>query len=262
MRAMHQAAKLLSLPLAWLACTCAHAQQSEPAATPFRPTVTSGAAISLPGWLELELGGQRLGGHGADQRSSLPYLLKYSFNEQWALLLGGDARVSSRPAGAPALSGMGDTALTLKWRGSAAPEGTSYGVEASVKFPTAGTGLGSGERDYGLKGIYGLDIAEGWHLDGNLLATQLGAVDTGQGRLQSAWAMALSHGVGPAWTLAADLSGTHQRGAADTAQLLAAASYVLSPRLVLDGGLAGGLNRNTPKWTLFAGMTVLLGQLH
>jgi len=261
MRAMNRGFKLCLL-LAWLACTSLWAQESEPAATPFRPTVASGAAISLPGWLELELGGQRLGGHGADRRGSLPYLLKYSVNEQLALLLGGDARVSSRPAGGPTLSGMGDTALTLKWRGTAAPAGTSYGVEASVKFPTAATGLGSGERDLGLKGIYGLDIAEGWHLDGNLLVNRLGGIEAGQGRLQSAWAMALSHSVGPAWTLAADLSGTHQRGVADTVQLLGAASYALSPRLVLDGGLARGLNRNTPKWTLFAGMTVLLGQLH
>jgi len=68
----------------------AHSQEAEPGATPFRLTITSGASLSALGWLELELGGQRLGGNGFDARNSWPYLLKYSFNDRFALLLGGD----------------------------------------------------------------------------------------------------------------------------------------------------------------------------
>ena len=58
------------------------------------------------------------------------------------------------------------------------------------------------------------------------------------------------------------MSGTQQHGAASTAQYLIAASYSLNKRLVLDAGFAHGLNSATPKYTLFSGMTVLIGKLN
>lgn len=248
--------------LALMAPSAARADQDEPSATPFRPTVTSGANISAPGWLELEFGGQRLGDNGFDARNSWPYLLKYSLNDRFAVLLGGDSYVSVAPAQAPALSGHGDTTLTLKYKAPDAPEELSFGLETTVKLPTAGDGLGSGERDYSVKGIYGIDLAGGLHLDTNLMATRLGGVSDDQGQYQWAWAAALSRQVGEAWTLAADLSGTNQQGAPSTAQFLAAASYAASKRLVLDAGFAAGLNSDTPKFTVFAGLTVLIGKLN
>lgn len=242
---------------ALLVAAAAHAAEDEVSATPFRPTVTSGAALSAPGWLELELGGQRLGGHDQDRRNSLPYLLKYSLDERFALLLGGDALVA-----VPGLRGSGDTALTLKYRAPDPSVGLSIGMEATLKLPTASNGLGSGKRDESLKAIVGIDLPESFHLDTNLLVTRLGAISPGQGRTQLAWAAALSHPLGDAWTLAGDLSGTRQTGAPSTVQFLAAASYAASKRWVFDGGLAAGLNHDTPKWTVFAGVTVLLGRLN
>ena len=250
-------ARLVVAAAVLLSAGLVRAADDEVSATPFRPTVTSGAAISAPGWLELELGGQRLGGHDQDRRNSLPYLLKYSINERFALLLGGEARIA-----VPGLSGSGDTALTLKYRAPDPADGISLGMEATLKLPTAADGLGSGKRDESLKGIVGIDLPEGFHLDTNLLITRLGAISPGQGRTQLAWAAAVSHPVGDAWTLAGDLSGTRQSGVPSTAQFLAAASFAASKRLVLDGGMAAGLNRDTPKWTVFAGLTVLLGRLN
>lgn len=242
--------------------TTVWADSDEPSATPFRPTVTSGAAISAPGWLELEFGGQRLGGNGMDARNSWPYLLKYSLNDRFALLLGGDSYVEVTPAFAPAFSGRGDTTVTLKYKAPDAIEGVSLGLEATAKLPTASDGLGSGERDYSLKGIYGVDLAHGFHLDTNLAATRLGSVGPDQGQYQWGWAAAVSHAVGESWTLAADLSGTSQQGAPSTAQFLAAASYAVNKRLVVDAGFATGLNNDTPKFTVFAGLTVLLGKVN
>ncbi len=247
--------------MALLTSSLAHADQEEPGATPFRPTVTSGANLSAPGWLELEFGGQRLGGNGADQRNSWPYLLKYSLNDRFALLLGGDAQVSVTPAQAPALRGRGDTTLTLKYRAPDVVEGRSFGLEATLKLPTASEGIGSGERDYSLKGIFGLDLPNALHLDTNLMATRLGGVAVDQGNYQWAWAGAISRQIGDAWTLAADLSGTRQNGAPSTAQFLAAASYAVNRRFVVDGGFAVGLNKDTPKFTVFTGLTVLLGKV-
>ncbi len=240
----------------------AHSEEAEPSATPFRPTVTSGASLSAPGWLELEFGGQRLGGNGFDARSSWPYLLKYSLNDQFALLLGGDAYVAVTPAQFGAdFTGRGDSTATLKYRAPDAIEGMSLGLEATVKFATASEGLGSGERDYSLKGIYGLDLPNGFHLDTNLMSTRLGSVSANQGQNQWTWAAAVSHAMGERWTFSFDLSGTQQRGAASTAQYMLAASYSLNQRVVLDAGFAQGLNSDTPRYTVFSGMTVLIGKL-
>ena len=246
----------LTLPMA------AYADQDEPGATPFRPTVTSGANISAPGWLEIEFGGQRLGGNGMDSRNSWPYLLKYSLNDRFAVLVGGDSYVDTAPAQSPALSGRGDTTLTLKYRAPDALEGMSFGLETTVKLPTAADGLGSGERDYSLKGIYGMDLANGFHLDTNLMATRLGNASADQGQYQWAWAAAISRQINEAWTLAGDLSGTNQQGVPSTAQFLAAASYTVNKRVVVDAGFAAGLNSDTPKFTVFGGLTVLIGKIN
>ena len=240
----------------------AYADQDEPGATPFRPTVTSGANISAPGWLELEFGGQRLGGNGMDSRNSWPYLLKYSLNHRFAVLVGGDTHVETAPAQSPPLSGSGDTTLTLKYRAPDALEGMSFGIETTVKLPTAADGLGSGERDYSLKGIYGIDLANGFHLDTNLMMTRLGNATGDQRPNQWAWAAAISRQINDAWTLAGDLSGTSQQGVPSTAQFLAAASYVVNKRMVVDTGIAAGLNSDTPKFTVFGGLTVLIGKIN
>ena len=52
------------------------APASEPAATPYRPSVSSPAALPTPGYLELEAGWQKAG--GKETRSGLPLLLKYA----------------------------------------------------------------------------------------------------------------------------------------------------------------------------------------
>ena len=264
----HRALRIASLGLCAALATAlpfaAHAEEadSNPSATPFRPTVTSGANISAPGWLELEFGGQRTGGNGFDARNSWPYLLKYSLDERFALLVGGDSYIETTPAQSALLSGRGDTTLTLKYKAAGMPEGASMGLEATVKFPTAADGLGSGERDYSLKGIYGIDLSNGFHIDTNLMATRLGSVGPDQGQYQWTWAACLSRQVGEAWTLAGDLSGTVQNGAPSTAQFLAAASYAVNKRLVVDAGFASGLNKDTPQFTVFAGLTVLIGKVN
>lgn len=258
LRGAHRPAALL---LALLLSAAAAADDAEPSATPFRPTVASGANLSLPGWLEVEFGGQRQGGRDTDARNSVPYLLKYSLNEQLGVSVGGEAYIRLAPEGGMKISGQGDTALTFKYRAPDRWEGISLGGEASVKLPTAKDGVGSGKRDVTLKGIFGVDLPAGFHMDTNLVASRLGERVDGVSNKQWAWAGAVSHAVGDAWTVAVDLSGTRQRGVASTSQLLGAASYAATRRVVFDGGAAAGLNKATPDWTVFAGVTVLIGRL-
>ena len=63
------------------------------------------------------------------------------------------------------------------------------------------------------------------------------------------------------WTLATELAGAFREGAATQRQFLASATYALHPHLVLDGGIAVGLNDIGKGLDVFAGMVILLGRI-
>ena len=63
------------------------------------------------------------------------------------------------------------------------------------------------------------------------------------------------------WGVVGELSGTHQTGVPGSAQFLLAVSYNASRRVVFDAGASWGLNRNSADWSLFGGVTVLLGRV-
>ena len=232
---------------------------NEPAATPYRPSVSTPANLSEPGWLEAELGWQRRSGGDAERRDSLPYTLKLAFSPDWGVRLGGDLQVRRTDFDGTRLTGVGDTAVVLKRR-FAVDGDTAFGLEAGVNFPTAKDRLGSGRTDYSLNGIYSAELGS-YHMDLNLVATRLGQIDPDQGRWQLTWAGAVSRTLSERWGMVGELAGTRQTGAPNTAQLLLAASYNLSRRIIFDAGASWGLNRTSSDWSIFTGITILLGKV-
>ena len=254
--------KFLIVPFAiiLIGAVTAKAASDDPTATPYRPTVSTPANLSEPGWLELETGGQHAKGGESAKRDSLPTTLKYAFTPDWGIRVGGDALVRQKNADGSTLSGLGDTAVILKRR-FALDENTAFGLEGGVNLPTAKDGLGSGKTDYLVTGIYSANLGV-YHTDLNLSATRLGQVGDGESRLQTAWATSLSRPLGETWGVAGELSGTYRKSVASTAQFLVAASYNYSKRIVFDAGTSVGLNRASPDWTIFAGMTMLIGKIN
>jgi hypothetical protein len=224
-------------------------------ATPYRPTVSNPADLPVPRHLEWEAGGEFLRDDEHERESSLPFLLKYAFDENFGVLLGGDALVSNRIDG-DSTTGSGDTSLVLKFR-HAATDSIALGLEASATFPTASAELGSGSTDYTVNGIVSTEI-DAYDIDVNLSYTRLGATEAGTGRAVVGWAVAASHALGGAWTGAAEFSGAEQNGAPGTAQFLGALSYALRSTLVIDGGASCGLKHAAPRFGVFAGVTMLM----
>ena len=230
------------------------ARAAEPAATPYRPSVSNPADLSAPGHFELEAGWQKAGGDGS--RSGFPWLLKHAFTENFGILLGGEAAVLQREATGQRRRGYGDSSLALKFRRPLA--GTSaLGLEVGVKLATAADGLGSGDHDYSINGIYSDDYGP-LRGDLNLTYTRMGTAATDESRHQLAWAAGFSKALGERWGATAELSGATRRGTRASTQFLAAASYNVSPTLVLDAGAATPLAGNAPGWTAFLGFTWLL----
>jgi hypothetical protein len=239
----------------------AAAADDEPTAVPYRPSVSTPAALSTPGWLEIEAG--LLHEHdGAARRDSVPTTLKLAFSPDWGVRVGADAWVHVRDDSGARRSGYGDSSVVVKRR-FAVDEASAFGLEAAATLPTAraGLGTGSGKPDYGVNGIYSADFGGSLHTDLNLVATRLGAVEAGSGRTQWLGAASLSKALDERWGVTGELSGTTQRGAESTRQLLVAASYNVSKRLVLDAGAARSLRAGAPSWSAFTGFTWLAGRV-
>ena len=158
------------------------------------------------------------------------------------------------------LSGLGDAAVIIKRR-FALDENTAFGLEGGVNLPAAKEGLGRRKTDYLITGIYSANLGV-FHADLNLSATRLGQVGDGESSLQTAWAAFISRPFGERWGVASELSGTLRKGAPSTAQFLLAESYNYSKRFVFDTGNAIGLNHASPDWSVFAGMTMLIGKIN
>ena len=231
---------------------------------PYRPSVSTPAQLSAPGYLELEAGGLHAGGPGSGaSRSSIPYTLKLAFTPDWGVRIGGDAWVretEGSAAGGRSHQGGGDTAFVLKRR-FAVSDATAWGLELGEKFPTAGGSLGSGHADTTVNGIFSSDFAPVWHTDVNLLETRVGVPSGESHPWQTGWAAAFSRSLNEAWGAVCELSGTHQKSAANTSQALFAASWNASPAAVFDFGYARGLTDASPHSQFFAGLTVRLAKV-
>lgn len=250
-----------------LACgiDAACAEDARPEATPYRPTVSTPAALSAPGWVEVEIGGlesyDRSEVSSSTHRASVPYTVKYAFTEDWGVRIGGEALVAAHDIDGVRRVGFGDTSLTVKRR-LAIDDDSALGVEVAGLAPTARAALrlGSGKPDWSTSAIYSVDFA-GWHGDANWVETRMGARTEATSRWQALGAVALSHPLGDRVTIATEVSGTRQHGDAATAQALGAVAYALRRYCVFDMGVARGLNRASPTWQAFAGMTLVIGKL-
>jgi hypothetical protein len=237
------------------------AAQVAPEVTPYRPSVSTPAALSAPGWLEAELGVMHAQVVSQGWRDSVPYTLKLAFNEDWGIRFSGDALVQGQFPDGRVVRGMGDLAFVLKRR-FALDEHSALGLELGVSSPTARAQLhdGSGATDYNVNGIYSADVGP-LHTDVNLTLTRFGATTPGTGRSQALWAVAVSGNLDSRWGLVGEFSGTREAGAAATGQFLLAASCSAGNAITWDLGVARGLTVATPPWQAFAGVTFLVARI-
>jgi hypothetical protein len=227
--------------------------------TPYRPTVSTPAQLSAPGWLEGEFGGLDTVGPGSQRRASLPYSIKFAFTDDWGMRLSGDGFVASTDENANTSRGIGDTSVTLKRR-FAVDDAQAFGLELTALAPTARDSIGNGHPAYGLTGIYSVDFS-GNHADVNFFETRLGDAP-GVSAWQEGYAVSISRPINQRWGALAEFSGFHQAGLIDTDQFLAGATYNYSKRLVIDMGGLVGLTRASPRFGVFTGFTILLGRLY
>ncbi len=233
---------------------------SEPTVTPYRPTVSNPASLPNPGWIEGEFGGLYTHADDNSHSASVPWLVKYAIGENYGILVGGNAFVTSSPVGAKTSGGIGD--LSVEWKQSfPLSEHAAFGFEAGEIVPTAAHDLGLGKPATIVNGIFSVDAGP-VHIDLNAGGTRYTTHAPGVSNWQSVWASAVSWSLMQSWGAAVELSGTQQHGAATHSQLLGAINYNRSAHLVFDFGMAYGLAHAAHDASVFAGATVLLGRVN
>lgn len=231
------------------------AQAGQLTVTPYRPTVSNPAELSALQHLEVEFGAQS-NQPGMDvERNSLPFLLKYPFAEQWALLVGGEAWIQSRNPD-QTISGFGNTSMLLKHYYPINPA-LAVGFEAGAVLPSARQSLGQGRTDYLGNLIVSQDISD-LRIDVNAGVTRKGFKEEDPGRYRYNWAVAVSHPLTECWGIAGEFSGVLAKQQKPASQFLVSLNYLMTPQLMLDFGGTVGMTTLTDDYNVFAGFSYLI----
>ena len=133
--AVARAAALLSIVAAFAA---AAAEDDGPSVVPYRPSVSTPAALSAPGWLEVESGFTHEHAGAGVRRDSVPVTLKLAFTPDWGVRIGADAWVQRRDESGERATGSGDTAIIVKRR-FAVDDESAFGSKAGERCRARGT---------------------------------------------------------------------------------------------------------------------------
>jgi hypothetical protein len=231
---------------------------------PDRPDVTNGTNIVDTGLLQVEAGFQHAR-MGTQRNVGTPVTLRVGLFEWLEARLSGDGFLHQSDMSS-SVSGIGNVQVGAKVRLFADPGGVpvlSILPTVTVPVASASKGLGSGDYDFTLVLLTGTDLGKTSHVDFNY---GIGAIGAGQGQphfLQQLVSVSFSHSLteqlspyvegywfsktdpdsGPAFTMDAGFI------------------QAFTPRWAVDGGFAVGLTHAAPDLSVFAGMSVIVGDV-
>ena len=234
--------------------------QSEPDfIVPARPTVTNPAEFQKPGVLQLEVGyNANIRAPGTHLQQDMPLALRFAVSRRLLLEFDGDSPSSQSEAGVRT-TGAGDSQLgiqvVLHHENEKRP---GFSFAYYIKLPTADSikGLGTGRVDHNFIALVSKKI-RGTTVDFNAFYLVSGrTTDNGHASSGQA-AFAASHNVKKRAGIQGELSGYSRNDEQSGALFaLAAYTYQIKPRVVIDTGLRFGLTHDAPHNGFFAGLTV------
>jgi hypothetical protein len=231
---------------------------------PDRPDVTNGTHIVDVGLLQIEFGGIYSRNSQTDRGFGTPVTARMGVTNWLELRVGNDGILTQIDDTGRA-TGVGNTQIGAKLRLWADPGGVPVlSILPAVNLPTADAekGLGSGDVDVTLAFLSGTDIAERAHVDVNY---GIGAIGAGAGRphfVQHLISVSGSAAFGP-WNpyVEAFWFSRQDVDSGPTVAVDAGAIYTLTPRLAIDGGVQFGATRDAPDFAVFAGVSVVVGNI-
>ena len=232
---------------------------------PDRPDVTNGTHIVDTGLVQIEIGGLFTRATTTDRAFGSPLTARIGVAEWLEARIGTDGLLSQTD-GTTRVTGLGNVQLGAKLRLWADPGGIPVlSVLPTVNLPTASAdkGLGSGDADYTVALLTGTDVGPRGHVDVNY---GIGAIGAGTGQphyVQHLGSVSASMALTSRWDPYFEMywySKQDPNGGAMTAADFGAI-YSVSPRLALDGGIQLGVSRAAPAFAVFAGVSVVVGDV-
>lgn len=223
-------------------------------AVPNRPTFASTAETVQRGVFEVEYGFEAAKGH-----QNINGLLKWGVFknlELWFL-----NNPIQRDAG---VAGMGDSGAGFKFamipQKKAIPK---IAVLYVATLPTATAGLGAGASGHSVQLLFSKDLGK-HHIDINEGVQFVGRPDASGYDRNYFTALSYFHPLAGKWGYTGEISGFSRTNAQTpaTMTLLHAATYSVSPRLILDAGAYFAVYGNLPRVTFFGGVTYSIADLY
>ena len=232
---------------------------------PDRPDVTNSTHIVDDGLLQIELGGIFNRPDSTHKNAGTPITFRVGLTDWLEIRAGADGFLfATDPDGS--VSGPGNVQVGAKLRLWADPGGIPVlSILPTINLPAASEskGLGSGDADYTVALLTGADVFKHGHVDINY---GIGLIGAGSGQPHFVQHLvSLSGSVeipGPVtpyvesfWFSRQEADGTR------VVAIDAGGIYVINPRLALDGGFQGGLTEQAPAWSVFGGISIVVGNI-
>jgi len=214
------------------------------------PDITDSPKVVPQGRLQVELGGEWHRTRDAGTDVSTPSLVRYGLTDHWEFRLAPEGYV--RESGA---SGMGDTALGVKWQAYDAKEGEalpSLGWILHLTLPTGAQSVrGRGARP-SLHVTLSWDLPHEWDV-GVMPGVEVDDDDAGRRFAYGVFGLVAGKHITENLRLFGEFSGERLASSAhggSIAEWDAGASYLLGTETLVGFRLATGVNRRSPERAL------------
>ena len=253
--------RVLGLSTLVLATSCVVTTGGEHEVTPQRRIFSSNTKTTAFTTIELEAGLAIDPGDTIDS----PLTLKFGATPNTETFLGFspyrrvDRRLTGRRDDG---QGIGDLTLGSRHRFWEGPEGQAGAAQVRVKLPTAeeDDGLGTGEIDFFLAGIYSHPVDERLEANAFLELGVVGDPDGGADR-QNALALSATYALEERHAIFTEVAQIHHTDGPDPLFTTIGFAYYLFPGTALDFGVAVGLNDDAPDAVLQFGVTTNVGHV-
>jgi len=244
--------------------SAARAQQQQ-AIEPDRPDVTNGTHIVDSGLLQIEVGGIATQNQPGQNAFGSPFTARLGVLEWLELRFGADGFVTQSDE-TGSVGGFGNLQLGAKLRLWSDPGGLPVlSVLPQVNLPTANSekGLGSGLTDFSIALLTGTDIGRHAHVDVNYGIGAIGSGDTGGHFTQHLVSVSASYAITDNWNpyLEAFWYSRQDAAGGSATSIDAGAIYQIGTRYALDGGAQFGVTADAPRFAVFGGISVIVGDV-
>jgi hypothetical protein len=239
--------------------------RAQEALEPDRPDVTNGTHIVGTGLLQIEFGGLFTRASGTANAFGSPFTARVGLTEWLEARIGTDGLLTQADDTGRA-TGIGNTQIGAKLRLWSDPGGVPVlSILPTINVPTASAdkGLGSGKADYTVVALTGTDLGRHAHVDINYGVGAIGSAATDSHFLQQLFSVSASDAISDNWNPYLEVFWFSRQDAAGSGvtSFDGGAIYQIGNRYAVDGGVQFGATANAPRFAVFGGLSMIVGDV-